>query len=99
MTAPCIVMAGGGTGGHVFPLLAVADALKLAAPELSLVFVGTERGLESRLVPERGYALEFVNVKPIRGAGVAGALSGAASAALSLPRARALLKRHSPRLL
>jgi len=98
VTAPCIVMAGGGTGGHVFPLLAVADALKLAAPELSLVFVGTERGLESRLVPERGYALEFVNVKPIRGAGVAGALSGAASAALSLPRARALLKRHSPRL-
>lgn len=91
-----MVFAGGGTGGHVFPLIAVADAVRALAPEIALVFVGTERGLETKVVPERGYALELLRVLPMRGNGALGAIRGAAHALSSIPKARALLARHSP---
>ena len=64
MTAT-LLFAGGGTGGHVYPMIAVADAVRSLAPELRLVFVGTERGLETRIVPQRGYELELVKVGQI----------------------------------
>ncbi|HET7538987.1 MAG TPA: undecaprenyldiphospho-muramoylpentapeptide beta-N-acetylglucosaminyltransferase [Polyangiaceae bacterium] len=91
-----LVFAGGGTGGHVYPMIAVADAVRELAPELELVFVGTERGMETRAVPERGYRLELMRVLPIRGGGVLGALRGIARAAMSVPEARALLRRLRP---
>jgi UDP-N-acetylglucosamine--N-acetylmuramyl-(pentapeptide) pyrophosphoryl-undecaprenol N-acetylglucosamine transferase len=92
-----ILMAGGGTGGHVFPLLAVADAMRATLPELRLVFVGTERGLEKRVVPARGYELELMRVLPMRGAGARGALRGAASAMGAIFASRALLRRYAPK--
>ena len=91
-----LVFAGGGTGGHVYPMIAVADAVRELAPELRLVFVGTERGMETRVVPERGYELELMRVLPIRGGGVLGAVRGIARAAGSVPEARALLKKLAP---
>jgi UDP-N-acetylglucosamine--N-acetylmuramyl-(pentapeptide) pyrophosphoryl-undecaprenol N-acetylglucosamine transferase len=97
VSRPSILLAGGGTGGHVFPLIAVADALTLLAPELQLVFVGTERGMEVTLVPERGYALELVRVSPIRGGGVRGAVRGVWRAMMSIPESRALLAKYGPR--
>ena len=97
MSRPSILLAGGGTGGHVFPLIAVADALTLLAPEVQLVFVGTERGMEVTLVPERGYALELVRVMPIRGGGVRGAVRGVWRAMMSIPESRALLAKYEPR--
>ncbi len=92
-----LLLAGGGTGGHVYPLLAVADAVRVLRPDVQVVFVGTERGLEKQVVPERGYALELVGVRPIRGHGVRGALLGAARAVFSIPESRTLLRRHAPR--
>ncbi|MEP7052557.1 MAG: glycosyltransferase, partial [Pseudomonadota bacterium] len=71
-----LIFAGGGTGGHVYPMIAVADAVRALAPDLRLVFVGTERGMETRVVPERGYELELMRVLPIRGGGLGGALRG-----------------------
>ena len=62
MTAT-ILLAGGGTGGHVFPSLAVADALATGGHRVA--FVGTARGLESRLVPEAGWPLHTVAVLPL----------------------------------
>ena len=91
-----LLFAGGGTGGHVYPMIAVADAVRALAPELRLVFVGTERGMETRVVPERGYELTLLHVLPIRGGGVARALRGIARAAASIPEARALVKRLNP---
>ena len=91
-----LLFAGGGTGGHVYPMIAVADAVRALAPELRLVFVGTERGMETRVVPERGYELELMRVLPIRGGGVVGALRGVARAAGSVPEARALVKKLAP---
>ncbi len=96
MSPGTLLFAGGGTGGHVYPMIAVADAVRALAPELRLVFVGTERGMETRVVPERGYELELMRVLPIRGGGVGGALRGIARAASSVPEARALVKRLAP---
>src|ERR1700728_263214 len=56
-----ILIAGGGTGGHIIPALAVADELK-AQHGADILFVGTARGLESRLVPAAGYPLELIRV-------------------------------------
>jgi UDP-N-acetylglucosamine--N-acetylmuramyl-(pentapeptide) pyrophosphoryl-undecaprenol N-acetylglucosamine transferase len=91
-----LLFAGGGTGGHVYPMIAVADAVRALDPELRLVFVGTERGMETRVVPERGYELELMRVLPIRGGGVLGAAHGIARAAALLPEGRALLKKLAP---
>ncbi len=90
-------MAGGGTGGHVFPMIAVADALKRLRPDLDLGFVGTEKGLETRLVPERGYPLRLVKVLPLRGGGMRGALSGAVQAGRATWAERRLLAEFAPR--
>lgn len=92
-----ILFAGGGTGGHVFPLVAVADAIRRLRPSVDVVFVGTEKGIETRVVPERGYSLELMRVAPIRGRGVCGAIRGIGGAARALPEARALIQRRRPR--
>lgn len=91
-----LLFAGGGTGGHVFPMLAVADAVRGLMPRARLVFVGTDKGMETKLVPERGYELELVKVLPIRGGGLAGALRGIGRAAGSIPDARAIVSRIAP---
>jgi len=60
-----VVLAGGGTAGHVEPAMAVADALKSLAPDIRITALGTHRGLETRLVPERGYDLELITPVPL----------------------------------
>ena len=60
-----VVLAGGGTAGHVEPALAVADALRRLVPGIGITALGTERGLETRLVPARGYPLELVPAVPL----------------------------------
>jgi UDP-N-acetylglucosamine--N-acetylmuramyl-(pentapeptide) pyrophosphoryl-undecaprenol N-acetylglucosamine transferase len=96
MSPPVVVLAGGGTGGHVFPLIAVADALRALA-DVRVVYVGTERGMEARLLPARGDEVEFLKVLPIKGKGAIGAARGLWSAAATLPRARRILRRLAPR--
>lgn len=60
-----IVLAGGGTAGHVEPAMAVADALTALDPDVRITALGTARGLETRLVPERGYHLELITPVPL----------------------------------
>ena len=62
-----VVIAAGGTGGHIYPGLAVADAIKRAEPDAHVAFVGTSRGLEDRLIPPRGYPLHKVDMVPFHG--------------------------------
>ncbi|MFE1953663.1 glycosyltransferase [Streptomyces sp. NPDC059524] len=59
-----VVIGAGGTGGHIYPGLALADALRRAVPDCTISFVGTERGLETRLIPEAGYRLHTVDMIP-----------------------------------
>jgi UDP-N-acetylglucosamine--N-acetylmuramyl-(pentapeptide) pyrophosphoryl-undecaprenol N-acetylglucosamine transferase len=60
-----VVLAGGGTAGHISPALALADALRRRFPDVGITMLGTERGLETKLVPERGYDLALVPAVPV----------------------------------
>lgn len=97
MSGPTVVMAGGGTGGHVFPMVAVAHAMKRLVPEIRPIFVGTARGMETRFVPQQGFELEVLDVLPMRGGGPLSMVRGATRAAALLPKSRALLRRLAPK--
>ncbi|MFI6368474.1 undecaprenyldiphospho-muramoylpentapeptide beta-N-acetylglucosaminyltransferase [Nocardia sp. NPDC050630] len=60
-----VIVAGGGTAGHIEPALAVADALRRLDDSIRVTALGTERGLETKLVPERGYPLELIPPVPL----------------------------------
>ena len=60
-----VVLAGGGSAGHIEPALATADALRRIDPGIAVTCLGTERGLETRLVPMRGYELELIPAVPL----------------------------------
>jgi UDP-N-acetylglucosamine--N-acetylmuramyl-(pentapeptide) pyrophosphoryl-undecaprenol N-acetylglucosamine transferase len=60
-----IVLAGGGTGGHIEPMLALADALRRRDEDLRITCLGTARGMETRLVPARGYDLRLIPPVPL----------------------------------
>ena len=61
-----VLMTGGGTGGHVYPALAIADLIKMNEPDSEIAFVGTEKGIENRLVPAAGYRLYHIEIQGIR---------------------------------
>ncbi|WP_369015869.1 undecaprenyldiphospho-muramoylpentapeptide beta-N-acetylglucosaminyltransferase [Actinocrinis puniceicyclus] len=60
-----VVLAGGGTAGHIEPALSLADALRRRDPRIGITALGTTKGLETRLVPERGYDLELIPAVPL----------------------------------
>jgi len=95
-----VVLAGGGTAGHIEPALALADALRRAEPGIRITCLGTERGLETRLVPMRGYDLVLIPAVPLPRSltpellSVPGRLAdavGAAAKVLDRTRARVLV--------
>jgi UDP-N-acetylglucosamine--N-acetylmuramyl-(pentapeptide) pyrophosphoryl-undecaprenol N-acetylglucosamine transferase len=90
-----ILIAGGGTGGHVFPGLAVAHALTELA-DVNIVFAGSNRGLESHIVPHHGYDLELLEVEPMKGGGPARAIRGALVAAKAMRHATGIVGRLRP---
>jgi UDP-N-acetylglucosamine--N-acetylmuramyl-(pentapeptide) pyrophosphoryl-undecaprenol N-acetylglucosamine transferase len=71
MSATRLVIAGGGTGGHLFPGIAVAEALLELEPEAEVLFVGTERGIEKTAVPKAGFNLELIEVSGLKRVGLA----------------------------
>jgi UDP-N-acetylglucosamine--N-acetylmuramyl-(pentapeptide) pyrophosphoryl-undecaprenol N-acetylglucosamine transferase len=71
-----ILVAAGGTGGHLFPGIAVADELMRRDEATRVVFAGTARGLETRLVPRSGYELELLPILPLNGVGLVRMLKG-----------------------
>src|SRR4051812_8631866 len=62
------VMAGGGTGGHVMPLLAVAQELKQRGH--AVLFIGTRTGIEGRLAPASGFPIEYIDIGGLKGVGL-----------------------------
>jgi len=73
-----VVIAGGGTGGHVFPGLAVAHAICRARPDSAVSFAGTARGIEARVVPAEGFALDVIRSAGLKGKSAASRARGLA---------------------
>lgn len=65
-----LLIAGGGTGGHLFPALAIAEAVKAEKPGSEILFVGTRRGIEARIVPGTGYPIRFITARGMRSTGL-----------------------------
>jgi UDP-N-acetylglucosamine--N-acetylmuramyl-(pentapeptide) pyrophosphoryl-undecaprenol N-acetylglucosamine transferase len=65
-TGTRILFAGGGTGGHLYPALALGDAVRRADPDAAVMYVGAERGVEARVLPERGVPHTLLPLEPIR---------------------------------
>ncbi|HXJ36708.1 MAG TPA: undecaprenyldiphospho-muramoylpentapeptide beta-N-acetylglucosaminyltransferase [Candidatus Eisenbacteria bacterium] len=91
---PGIVIAGGGTGGHLFPGIALAEALR--ARGRTVTFVGTQAGIEVRAVPAAGFPLRLVPGAQVRGGGVVRGLRGLAATARGVAAARGLLGELRP---
>jgi UDP-N-acetylglucosamine--N-acetylmuramyl-(pentapeptide) pyrophosphoryl-undecaprenol N-acetylglucosamine transferase len=91
-----LLIAGGGTGGHVFPALAVAREWMARGAERQVIFAGTERGLESKLVPEAGFALETIRVAGLKGIGGMKLLRNAATLPGALVDSFRVVGRHRP---
>lgn len=88
-----LIMAGG-TGGHVFPALATARVLKSRGYDI--VWLGTRRGIEARLVPAEGIPVEWLSVSGLRGKGIATLLAAPFRLALALVQALRAVRRHRP---
>ena len=91
-----LVIAGGGTGGHLFPGVAIAEELRAREVDAHITFVGTARGIEARVLPDLGWSLELIEVSGLKTVGLAGAIKGLFRLPRAWWQARALLKRLKP---
>jgi len=90
-----VLVAGGGTGGHLYPGIAIADEIRTSTGG-EAVFVGTSRGLETRLVPAAGFPLELVTVSGLKRMGLRGVLRGLARLPGAFLESARILRRHRP---
>jgi UDP-N-acetylglucosamine--N-acetylmuramyl-(pentapeptide) pyrophosphoryl-undecaprenol N-acetylglucosamine transferase len=93
MSRPILIMAGG-TGGHVFPALALARVLREQSQEV--LWLGTQRGLESRVIPAEGIPIEWLTVAGLRGKGALAWLLAPFKLTRALWQALAIMRRHQP---
>jgi UDP-N-acetylglucosamine--N-acetylmuramyl-(pentapeptide) pyrophosphoryl-undecaprenol N-acetylglucosamine transferase len=91
-----LLIAGGGTGGHVFPALAIAREWLARGTEREVVLVGTERGIETKLVPQAGLPLELLRVAGLKGKGGATLIKNLSMLAPAMLDARRVLRKHKP---
>jgi UDP-N-acetylglucosamine--N-acetylmuramyl-(pentapeptide) pyrophosphoryl-undecaprenol N-acetylglucosamine transferase len=91
-----LVIAGGGTGGHLFPGVAIAEELRAREVDAEITFVGTARGIEARVLPDLGWPLELIQVSGLKTVGLGGAIRGLFRLPRAYWQARSLLKRLKP---
>ena len=91
-----LLLAGGGTGGHLFPAVALAEMLKSQDAAAQILFVGTKHGLEYRVLPKLGWDLETVNISGFAGKGLMSKMAVIAKLAQSILQGRRILKSFRP---
>jgi len=91
-----LMIAGGGTGGHLFPGVAIAEELRARLPDAQVRFVGTRRGIEARVLPDLGWDLDFIEVSGLKTVGALGALRGLFRLPRAYWQARRLVKTFRP---
>jgi UDP-N-acetylglucosamine--N-acetylmuramyl-(pentapeptide) pyrophosphoryl-undecaprenol N-acetylglucosamine transferase len=90
------MVAGGGTGGHLFPGIALAEEFRRREAGAEVTFVGTEHGIEAKIIPREGYPIRFLRAEGIVGKSIIRKATGAAKTALSFLDARRILASVSP---
>ena len=93
-----VVIAGGGTGGHLYPGIAVAQELRRREPDAHIVFAGTARGIESRVVPREGFVLEVIRSAGLKRQALLARVRGLMLLPLSAVDAWRVIWRYSPHL-
>ncbi|HKP86117.1 MAG TPA: undecaprenyldiphospho-muramoylpentapeptide beta-N-acetylglucosaminyltransferase [Blastocatellia bacterium] len=91
-----VIIAAGGTGGHIYPGVAIAREFKTRDPGTEILFVGTRRGLESKIVPREGFDLELIEIGALKGVSVFERTKSLAQLPASFVQARRILKRFKP---
>jgi UDP-N-acetylglucosamine--N-acetylmuramyl-(pentapeptide) pyrophosphoryl-undecaprenol N-acetylglucosamine transferase len=91
-----LMIAGGGTGGHLFPGVAIAEELRARYPDAEVLFVGTRRGIEARVLPNLGWQLDFIEVSGLKTVGILGAIRGLFRLPRAYWQARRLVKTFKP---
>jgi len=90
------IIAGGGTGGHLFPGIAVAHEILRREPDAEILFTGAERGIEKRIVPREGFELEMLPIGGIKGVGFVRGVKNLVAMIIALVRALDILGRFNP---
>lgn len=91
-----MLVAGGGTGGHVFPGIALAEEVVTRHPGNDVVFIGTARGLEATVVPKAGFPIELIEVRGLKGKGIADTIRNLMLLPLALWQSFQILRRWRP---
>jgi UDP-N-acetylglucosamine--N-acetylmuramyl-(pentapeptide) pyrophosphoryl-undecaprenol N-acetylglucosamine transferase len=91
-----MLVAGGGTGGHVFPGIALAEEVVTRHPGNDVVFIGTARGLEATVVPKAGFPIELLEVRGLKGKGIADTIRNLMLLPLALWQSFQILRRWRP---
>ena len=91
-----ILLSGGGTGGHIYPAIAIANYIKEQMPDASFLFIGNEGGMETRLVPRAGYEIKTIRVQGLRRSLSLENLKTAARLVTSLSAAKKIIKEFRP---
>src|SRR6266849_1424031 len=93
-----VLIAAGGTGGHLYPGVALAREFARLEPGSEAIFVGTVRGLETKVVPREGFELITITARGVMGRGVWGAVQGLASVPVGLVQCLAICRQRRPDL-
>ena len=91
-----LLIAGGGTGGHLYPGVALAEEFTTRRKGNEVLFVGTRRGLEARVVPDLGYPIDFIEVSGLKGTGLLNRIKGMARLPWALIQSFTILRRFRP---
>jgi UDP-N-acetylglucosamine--N-acetylmuramyl-(pentapeptide) pyrophosphoryl-undecaprenol N-acetylglucosamine transferase len=91
-----LLIAGGGTGGHLFPGVAIAEALRAREPDAEVLFVGTERGIEARVLSGLGWKLATIDASGLKTVGLFGAIKGLFRVPRALWQSRRIIKDFQP---
>ncbi len=91
-----LIISGGGTGGHLFPGLAVARALRDLDPEASVLFVGTRHGIETRIIPDTEFPIRYITARGLRKTGLLNALRGIAEIPRGIVQSIRILREFRP---
>src|SRR5512145_1142995 len=93
-----ILIAGGGTGGHLYPGIAVARELMTRVPDATVTFVGTASGIEARVIPREGFPLELIRSAGLKGKSLASVARGMSLLPASALDAWSVISRRRPRV-